>query len=122
MAASLSTANFVDPWEFRPERWLGHNKEDILEAAQPFSLGPRGCLGRKYVELALYPPGYLKVNIALILASSLAWMELHMVLAKLLFTYELELVNTDLDWHRDSRMATLWQKPELMVRVKPRKQ
>ena len=48
-------------------------------------------------------------------------MELHLVLAKLLFTYDLELVSTELDWHRDSRMATLWQKPELMVKVKPRK-
>lgn len=47
MAASLSTANFASPFEFRPERWLGVNDKDVLEACQPFSLGPRGCLGRK---------------------------------------------------------------------------
>lgn len=48
-AASLSSANFESPFEFRPERWLGEkkNNRDVLEAAQPFSLGPRGCLGRK---------------------------------------------------------------------------
>lgn len=50
----------------------------------------------------------------------LAWMELNTVIAKLLFTYDLELLNKDLDWHRDSKMATLWQKPELRVRVSPR--
>lgn len=42
------------------------------------------------------------------------------MIAKLLFTYDLELLNKDLDWHRDSKMATLWQKPELRVRVSPR--
>lgn len=47
VAASLSTANFESPFEFRPERWLGANDKDVLEACQPFSLGARGCLGRK---------------------------------------------------------------------------
>lgn len=47
VAASLSSANFESPFEFKPERWLGENKRDVLEAAQPFLLGPRGCLGRK---------------------------------------------------------------------------
>ena len=51
--------------------------------------------------------------------ASLAWIELNTVIAKLHFTYDLELLNQDLDWHRDSRMATLWQKPELRVRVTP---
>ena len=44
------------------------------------------------------------------------------VIAKFLLSYDLELLNEELDWHRDSRMATLWQKPELRVRVTPRKQ
>jgi cytochrome P450 len=35
---------------FKPERWMGANQEDILEASQPFSLGPRACLGRKSVH------------------------------------------------------------------------
>lgn len=52
--------------------------------------------------------------------ASLAWMELTTVLAKLLLTYDMKLLNSELDWHRDSRMATLWQKPELRVRVIPR--
>lgn len=46
VAASLDPANFAEPEAFMPARWLGQSK-DILDAAQPFSLGPRGCLGRK---------------------------------------------------------------------------
>ena len=53
---------------------------------------------------------------------SLAWMELTTVIAKLLLTYDMELLNQELDWHRDSRMATLWQKPELRVKVTTRSQ
>lgn len=52
--------------------------------------------------------------------ASLAWMELTTVLVKLLLTYDVKLLDTELDWHRDSRMATLWQKPELRVRITPR--
>ena len=39
-------ANFTEPYKFKPERWLP-GTEDTLEASQPFSLGTRGCLGRK---------------------------------------------------------------------------
>lgn len=54
-AASMSSANFVDPWDFKPERWLGENTEDNLEASQPFSHGPRSCLGRRCVSSLLFP-------------------------------------------------------------------
>ncbi|EKG12711.1 Cytochrome P450 [Macrophomina phaseolina MS6] len=97
-AASMSSANFIDPWEFRPERWLGENTADDLEASQPFSHGPRSCLGR-----------------------SLGWMELRTFLAKMHFEYDFELLDPELDWHKESEMHTLWQKPKLMVRVFPRK-
>lgn len=52
---------------------------------------------------------------------SLAWIELSTVLCKLLWTYDLQLLSKDVDWLRDSRMAMLWQKPELRVRVERRK-
>lgn len=40
---------FVQPEAFVPERWLGHEDfvGDHKEAFQPFSYGPRNCLGRK---------------------------------------------------------------------------
>ncbi len=45
--------NWADPWEFKPERFLGTSEEALqagnkLEALQAFSVGPRNCIGRKY--------------------------------------------------------------------------
>lgn len=51
LAASMDGRNFHDQWEFLPERWLGENKQDTLEASQPFSLGTRGCMGKRQVNL-----------------------------------------------------------------------
>ncbi|KAL8747224.1 MAG: hypothetical protein Q9184_007629, partial [Pyrenodesmia sp. 2 TL-2023] len=68
----MTKANFEDPWTFRPERWLGANKTDELEASQPFTLGTRACLGR-----------------------GLGWLELKVTLAKLLFQYDVTLLSTD---------------------------
>jgi len=45
----------------------------------------------------------------------MGWMEMRSVLAKLHFTFDMELVNRGLDWHRDSEMHTLWKKPDLKV-------
>lgn len=47
-------------------------------------------------------------------------MELNTILSKMHFVYDLELVDKTVDWQRDSRMATLWIKPELKVRFKKR--
>ncbi|KIA75976.1 cytochrome P450 [Aspergillus ustus] len=101
IAATLDPANFDSPLEFRPNRWqTGKGAEkstDNLEASQPFSLGARGCIGR-----------------------SLGWMETRTTLAKLHFMYDFESLNPDLDWHRDSRMNTLWNKPEFPIRARRR--
>ena len=44
---------FHRPDDFIPERWIKGGKAsemgDRLEASLPFSYGPRGCLGKKYV-------------------------------------------------------------------------
>ncbi|KAK4172834.1 cytochrome P450 [Triangularia setosa] len=96
IAASLSPTNFKDPQAFKPERWLSKNQTDMQEASQPFSLGTRGCMGRKYL------------------------LEMLTTLAKVLWKYDLELVNTLLDWQRDSEMHTLWREPALWVRVRER--
>jgi cytochrome P450 len=39
---------FTDPDMFKPDRWLDPECKDIKEASQPFSLGYRACIGRKY--------------------------------------------------------------------------
>ncbi|ORY66218.1 benzoate 4-monooxygenase cytochrome P450 [Pseudomassariella vexata] len=97
-AASMSSENFRDPYKFDPERWLTSDPQDILDASQPFSLGPRGCLGK-----------------------SLGWLEMRLFLAKIHYKYDLELVDPALDWHAQSEMHTLWQKPALKMIVRPRK-
>lgn len=48
-------------------------------------------------------------------------MEMRTTLAKLHFKYDLELMDTHVDWFRDSKMHTLWQKPRLNVKVIPRR-
>jgi cytochrome P450 len=52
-AAYHSTRNFAQPFDFLPERWLDNPHGDKLDAVQPFSIGPRNCIGRKSV---LPPP------------------------------------------------------------------
>ncbi|KAH0426616.1 benzoate 4-monooxygenase cytochrome p450 [Colletotrichum camelliae] len=96
-AASMSTANFDEPWKFKPKRWIGENNTDDLDASQPFSYGTRSCMGR-----------------------SLGWMELQTIMAKIIYRYDMEPVDDTVDWHRDSRMHTLWEKPALMVKFKKR--
>ena len=52
---------FPEPWSFRPERWIvgGRVSEDDVrlarEAMCPFSLGKRGCIGKRlaYIELRI---------------------------------------------------------------------
>jgi len=49
----MDPKNFHDPWSFKPERWLDPKLRllDDPEASQPFSLGPRGCMGRRQVQI-----------------------------------------------------------------------
>ena len=44
-----SVQNFTDPERFAPERFLGDERyaSDDREAFQPFSYGPRNCIGKK---------------------------------------------------------------------------
>lgn len=51
LATQRSSLNFKKPNSFIPERFLGDPEFDLdkRHALQPFSLGPRNCLGRKYV-------------------------------------------------------------------------
>ncbi|KAI2618916.1 benzoate 4-monooxygenase cytochrome P450 [Hypoxylon sp. NC1633] len=96
-AACLSPSNFRDPWSFNPERWVSPDSHDILESSQPWLIGPRSCIGR-----------------------NMAWLELRTTLVKLIWAYDLELTDPSQDWHRESRMVTLWQLPPLMIRAKNR--
>lgn len=58
-AATHSETNFTEPESFIPERWMEDKGEkytaDRKDASQPFSLGPRGCIGKhlSYMEMRL---------------------------------------------------------------------
>ncbi|KAM7185510.1 cytochrome P450 [Naviculisporaceae sp. PSN 640] len=91
-------ANFANPSVFNPDRWLDPESTDVKAASQPFVLGPRACIGQNF-----------------------ALMEVYLIVAKMFWKYDMELVNTDLDWEKQSRLHIMWWKPDLMVRFKERK-
>lgn len=86
---------FSDPYEFRPERWLGDAKyaDDHLDALEPFSVGPRNCIGK-----------------------NLAWHEMRLLLASTLLHFDLELCTESQDWS-DQKTYTLWEKKPLICRL-----
>lgn len=46
--------------------------------------------------------------------TSLAYLEMRMVLAKMFWKYDIEWFNGDeVDWERDTKGYTLWEKPNL---------
>lgn len=110
-AAARSTINFTRPDEFQPERWLLHDDEegaalpsqasqhDRLEASQPFSVGPRSCLGR-----------------------NMAFLELRLVLAHLFYNFDVSLPggpDSGLRWTDQKTYAT-WVKEEFIIRIAER--
>ncbi|KAL8826308.1 MAG: hypothetical protein Q9191_003879 [Dirinaria sp. TL-2023a] len=98
-ASYHSSSNFARPEEFLPARWLEKDSEfsrDIGDALQPFSLGPRNCVGK-----------------------NLAYLEIRLTLAKLLFHFDVELRPESDKWI-DQSVYTLWEKPSLMVKLTDR--
>ncbi|EWZ49110.1 hypothetical protein FOZG_00079 [Fusarium oxysporum Fo47] len=85
-----------DPHAFIPERWIDGGFGDTKQASQPFSLGPRACLG---------------IN--------LAYLEMRIIIAKMVYHFDWELVNNEVDLFRDSKLYLLWKKPRLLVRFHP---
>ncbi|CAA9961511.1 cytochrome p450 [Pyrenophora teres f. maculata] len=93
-----STRNFVRPESFAPERWLPEGEiefaRDDKKAFNPFSVGPRACLGR-----------------------NLAQYELRLTLSHLLWDFEFELDERCNDWMAQETYS-FWLKPPLLVKVK----
>lgn len=97
-AACHSSLNFRDPDSFVPERWLGDARYagDRRDASQPFNIGPRGCLGR-----------------------TLAYAEMRIILARVLFEFDLELMESSRSWLENLKSFGFWLKDPLMVRLRP---
>ncbi|KAJ8121620.1 hypothetical protein ONZ43_g1973 [Nemania bipapillata] len=75
-----SKENWADPWDFKPERFLDNSKEALeagnkLEALQAFNVGPRNCIGR-----------------------NLAYAEMRIILARIIFDFDLKLDDESADW------------------------
>ena len=99
-AAFRSKWNFHDPEKFVPERWLKdcpkEYEHDQRAVVQPFSRGPRACIGR-----------------------NLAMNEIRTVLALIVWNFELEMLPGNGVWI-NQKTYTLWDKPALWVKLKPR--
>ncbi|PSN70341.1 averantin oxidoreductase, partial [Corynespora cassiicola Philippines] len=69
--AAHSPANFKNPDEFIPERWFdpAYSSDNRL-ASRPFSLGPRGCIGK-----------------------NLAYMEMRLVFSRLFWSFDIKTVD-----------------------------
>ncbi|KAF1968697.1 cytochrome P450 monooxygenase-like protein [Bimuria novae-zelandiae CBS 107.79] len=98
-AASRSSYNFKHPDVFAPQRHLDDPefKDDNRSVIQPFSVGPRNCIGQ-----------------------TMAWLELRAILAKLLWHFDIELMEESRRWD-EHKVFVLWDKPALMVKLKERK-
>ncbi|KAF7891458.1 uncharacterized protein EAF02_001783 [Botrytis sinoallii] len=103
-AAYDSPLNFHLPSRYIPERWLPaaktdpespffHDKRDVL---QPFSVGPRNCIGR-----------------------NLAYNEMRVILARIIWRFDLELCPDSQAWDVQNSY-TFWEKPPLMCKLTPR--
>jgi cytochrome P450 len=84
-AAGHNPTNFKDCHKFIPERYLKEYEEEFAmdnkKAVQPFSLGPRGCIGKH-----------------------LSYMEMKVILARLLWNFDIESVDGAWKWNPDGEM------------------
>ncbi len=96
-AACNSSRNFRNPEQFAPERWLGDPrfKTDRRGGMLPFGIGPRNCLGQ-----------------------NLAYVEMRLILAKLLWSFDLELCGESEGWGKLKVFMT-WSKRPLWVKLIP---
>ncbi|EHK46645.1 hypothetical protein TRIATDRAFT_90002 [Trichoderma atroviride IMI 206040] len=87
--------------DFIPERWLGdprfeHDKRQIFT---PFSVGPRNCIGK-----------------------NLAYAEMRLILAKLIWNYDIEIAEESIGWDKKCGCYILYEKGPLYICLKPRNQ
>jgi cytochrome P450 len=99
-ASYRSSHNFHEPMTFAPERWLPDAPvqfaNDNKAVFQPFSVGPRNCIGR-----------------------NLAYNEMRLILARVLWNFDLELCDQSQEWYKQ-KSYILWEKPPLICKLKQR--
>ncbi|KAK2000869.1 isotrichodermin C-15 hydroxylase [Colletotrichum falcatum] len=97
-SSNHSPENWTRPWDFRPERFLegGKAEHNRLEALQAFSIGPRNCLGK-----------------------NLAYAEMRLVLARIIYDFDIELAEGSESWIERQRSFGVWSRVPLKVHLKP---
>jgi averantin hydroxylase len=97
---------WTKPDEFHPERFLkdidqvpDEFKGDDHSTYQPFSVGPRNCIGK-----------------------TLAYAEMRLILTRLLYGFDFELDARSTNWVGVQKVYKLWEKPPLWVKVTPKNQ
>ncbi|KAI0458821.1 averantin oxidoreductase [Xylaria acuta] len=98
-AISNSPLNWTQPEAFIPERWTGEDARfanDKRESSQPFSYGPRNCLGR-----------------------NIAYAEMKLVMARLIWHFDIENA-TEGNW-LDQKVFMVWEKSPLRIKLRPAK-
>ncbi|KAL2262294.1 hypothetical protein VTK26DRAFT_1846 [Humicola hyalothermophila] len=101
IAMHYYSRNFENPHDFIPERWLDGAEGRCPEkgrqgASQPFSVGPRNCIGR-----------------------NLAYVEMRIILARLVWNYDLALADEASQRWMDCKTYILWLRGDLNVRLTP---
>ncbi|KAK1574322.1 cytochrome P450 [Colletotrichum navitas] len=99
LSVNRSPVNFRAHDEFHPERWLGDPKfeSDKKSAAQPFSFGPRNCIGK-----------------------NLAYAEIRTILARVIWNFDMKLHPESAGWLGRQKMYTTWHKTEMKVYLSAR--
>ncbi|KAL4781971.1 cytochrome P450 [Aspergillus varians] len=94
--AYRSEQNFALPSEFWPERWLGDGRfnRDVRGVFQPFSVGPRNCIGRQF-----------------------AYDAMKLILAKVLWRFEMSLADESRGWLEGQKSFVSFHQPPLMVKL-----
>ncbi|GES60414.1 cytochrome P450 [Aspergillus terreus] len=89
---------FADPFNFHPERFLGDARfaNDRFDILQPFHVGPRNCLGR-----------------------NLAYTEMRLILARVIYNFDLKLADDSTDWLKRQKVWFFWNRPALNVYLTP---
>ncbi|KAK3998014.1 Isotrichodermin C-15 hydroxylase [Cladorrhinum sp. PSN332] len=90
--------HFKDPHSYHPERWLNDPEfaDDHKDAFQPFHIGTRNCLGR-----------------------NLAYIEMRIILARVLWNFDIKIDQESLDWMSKQRIYNLWEKGPLYTYITP---
>ncbi|KAK1456008.1 cytochrome P450 [Colletotrichum cuscutae] len=99
LAINRSPIHFSKHDEFHPERWLGDQKfeSDQKLAAQPFSFGPRNCIGK-----------------------NLAYAEIRTIIARVVWNFDMKLHADSAGWLGRQKMFTTWHKTEMNVYLSAR--